>query len=70
MKFVSIAALFFASSAEFDAVQIIEGRADSSEMLADLFADSPTMSAYLQGRADGLREAAQVVRWARHNETH
>lgn len=70
MKLLAFAALFAASSPSFDTLQLIEGRADSAEVLAVLFHDSPEMSAYQRGRADGLREAVQIIRWSRSTETN
>lgn len=49
----------------FDVYTILRGRADAADMVASLFADSPEMEAYLRGRAAGLREAEQVVRYFR-----
>lgn len=68
MKLLSLAFLFTASTPSFSTLELIEARADSAEMVASLFPDSPVMAAYQQGRAAGLREAVQIIRWQRSTE--
>lgn len=49
----------------FDVYTVLRGRADASDMMATLFPDIPEAAAYYRGRAAGLREAEQVVRYFR-----
>jgi hypothetical protein len=65
------ALLFLAATASatplgsFDIYTTLRGRADASEMTASLFPDIPEAAAYYRGRAAGLREAEQIVRYFR-----
>lgn len=75
MKPLFLASLLVASAPSpslslSDAVVVIKGRADTAEMHAVLFHNVPDMAAYMQGRADGLREAELVLRYFRAHETN
>lgn len=72
MRPLLAALLFAATPAEpADYPAMLQARSNYWEMLAGMFGRSgdELTQAYLLGRRDGLREAAEVIRWERRKLT-